>query len=600
MESGGAVFQSSSNKLGGAKMDKTAHSGLGNRQQQAISLRNKHRLQQMAQRRREGNADVAINNKPCGTDSEDPFSFDVGTDCECIPLQLLPKFVELARNHQHGFVNVLHGTMMVRKLLSVRQDPPIHEVIQSGVLEAFAAYLSLDDYPDLQFESVWAISNVLSGNFNQCLYVTQIQHCVQNIVRLLGVTSVENIREQAAWAVGNLAGAGVKFRDYLIELRVVDAMLIALTQPVTNLSVMKQCAWAMANLVRNHPHPPLDHVEAVLPALGNLIRHHVLDIVQEACWAVSYISDAGGSDRSTSLLRVQALLNQGILPRVVELMHEENPFIQLPALRIVGNVITGSDDQTQCALECHCLNYFAPLLKSSSKDIRKECVWTVSNVAAGNKQQIQALIDANLFETVVKETLFDPEREVRKEAVWMLNNTASGCDTQMEQIQYMVETLDVLSALCHVLKSCVQPLERGECNSSGNEKLISVVLDTIIHIVGWNKDYIRLLEQTEIPSLVEALQSHAVSSAIYERCAEVISLSDFEDLHDYRYAHVGEGNNFSSVTPFKPTDVQQIHSDPRVSGNFGAFVERHTQLQQFDAEGNVSSKNEDVSGAFFI
>lgn len=67
--------------------------------------------------------------------------------------------------------------------------------------------------------------------------------------------------------------------------------------------------------------------------------------------------------------------------------------------------------------------------------IKKEACWTVSNIAAGNRQQIQAVIDANIFPTLM--TIMQvADFKTKKEAAWAITNaTSSGT---AEQIRYLV------------------------------------------------------------------------------------------------------------------------------------------------------------------
>lgn len=61
---------------------------------------------------------------------------------------------------------------------------------------------------------------------------------------------------------------------------------------------------------------------------------------------------------------------------------------------------------------------------------------TISNIAAGNREQIQALINANIFPQlmVIMQTA---EFKTRKEAAWAITNaTSSGTH---EQIHYLVQ-----------------------------------------------------------------------------------------------------------------------------------------------------------------
>ena len=54
-----------------------------------------------------------------------------------------------------------------RKLLSIDRNPPIDQIIKSNFLPLFVHYLTFEQYPDLQFESAWALTNIASGNSQQ-------------------------------------------------------------------------------------------------------------------------------------------------------------------------------------------------------------------------------------------------------------------------------------------------------------------------------------------------------------------------------------------------------------------------------------------------
>lgn len=68
--------------------------------------------------------------------------------------------------------------------------------------------------------------------------------------------------------------------------------------------------------------------------------------------------------------------------------------VQTPALRSVGNIVTGDDLQTQIVISSGALPALLSLLSSPKEGIRKEACWTISNVTAGSPQQIQSVIDA--------------------------------------------------------------------------------------------------------------------------------------------------------------------------------------------------------------
>lgn len=66
-----------------------------------------------------------------------------------------------------------------------------------------------------------------------------------------------------------------------------------------------------------------------------------------------------------------------------------------------------------------------------AKIFNQEAVWFLSNITAGNKLQVQAVIDANLIPLII-EQLSKGEFHTQKEAAWAISNlTISGTKQQV-------------------------------------------------------------------------------------------------------------------------------------------------------------------------
>lgn len=142
--------------------------------------------------------------------------------------------------------------------------------------------------------------------------------------------------------------------------------------------------------------------------------------------------------------------------------------VQTPALRSVGNIVTGDDVQTQVIINCGALAALLSLLSSPKDGIRKEACWTISNITAGNSSQIQAVIDANIIPPLIN-LLSHGDFKTRKEACWAISNATSGGLQMPEQIRYLVN------------QGCIRPL----CDLLGcmDNKIIQVALDGIENIL---------------------------------------------------------------------------------------------------------------------
>jgi importin subunit alpha-1 len=201
--------------------------------------------------------------------------------------------------------------------------------------------------------------------------------------------------------------------------------------------------------------------------------------------------------------------------------------VVIPALRATGNIVTGTDVQTQCVIDAGALPAFAALVRHERRNVRREACWASSNIAAGTAEQIGQLASTpNMVGNLIHQ-MDKGDWNVQKEAVWAISNMiTSGGDAI---VHYAVS--------CKVLKPMVRMLKVED------PKITMVAMEAITTILeaGRNpsdvasKNYVDLVEEAGGADALEALQQHA-NTDIYEKAVALMEAyyggGDEEDVDE--------------------------------------------------------------------
>lgn len=239
-------------------------------------------------------------------------------------------------------------------------------------------------------------------------------------------SSPPEVPKLAMWVLGNIAGDGAAARDPLIAAGVVPVLTRAI-ETCGHTPTLRVATWALSNLCDGQPRPMLQ-VDSIIPVLAAALRCLDTEVLCHVCWVLSHLCDGPGA-------HIQAVVAANVCRHLVGLLTHPSWRVIKPALRAVGNIVCAEADvdYTHHIVLLGAVPCLRVLIEHPCKDIQKEACWTLSNIAAGSVDQIQAVLDSGAVPSIINlasNHATDPI--VMAEARWvLLNATSCGSDAQV-------------------------------------------------------------------------------------------------------------------------------------------------------------------------
>ena len=275
---------------------------------------------------------------------------------------------------QYGRHGKIETTRHVRTVLSKTEALPLvgRSLALGVIVPLLVEFLGHFHDEVFQFEAAWALTNIASSEHTNAVVAAG---AIKALVKLLRAESGD-LREQCCWCLGNIAGDGPTLRDRVLGVPdALEGLLYNIRRP-SGISMLQNATW-LSPVSAEENRSSLKLVQPTIPALAALLKVKDIEVLADACWALSYISDGDNE-------RVAAVLNGGnTAESLTALLSHKECAVVTPALVTIGNLVSGNDEQTQKVLDSNVLPGLFKLLTHPKQRIRKDVCWALSNVAAG-------------------------------------------------------------------------------------------------------------------------------------------------------------------------------------------------------------------------
>uniref|UniRef100_A0A1A9WXP2 Importin subunit alpha n=1 Tax=Glossina brevipalpis TaxID=37001 RepID=A0A1A9WXP2_9MUSC len=276
----------------------------------------------------------------------------------------------------------------------------IDSMISRDIIPMTIDFLKRTENPHLQREIALLLTNAAARN--QAGFLEKLLNLLKR--------SQSNIVRQAVWPICE------KIRKKAINNGDIMPGLVKMLNS-DDCGIIAQALRSIANLIIYSSRYAEDLIKAgVLSKMKNLLKHRQSVIVIETSSIISLM---------TTKKQKRAVINAGILPSLINSLYDNDYGINYPALRCIGNIANGTDEQIDAVIKAGFLNKLKNIFETKELNYF-EPFWTLRNITAGKQNHIQAVIDSGLFSNIYDVLKTSHCTDVQREAINIIHNATIG------------------------------------------------------------------------------------------------------------------------------------------------------------------------------
>ncbi|EFA83025.1 hypothetical protein PPL_03809 [Heterostelium album PN500] len=254
---------------------------------------------------------------------------------------------------------VLQATKHIRTISSTESLEHMQLIIDYGLIARLLEIVQIG-IDEIKFESAWALTNIAAGSTEQTTAAVE-QGCIPIFIELLKSPNI-NLAEQALWCLGNISAENIEMRDLVISENTIDRI-----------------------------------VEKYLPFISIGLSDNDQEVLIDSMCTLMHLSDEAND------WIFEHFIDLKVIPRIVKYLDSSYlNSIVLPAIKIIGNMVSSDDEKvTQHVLDSDVVPHLKSIINHKKTSIRKYVFFSISNISAGTKTQVDTLIQSDILKLVI-------------------------------------------------------------------------------------------------------------------------------------------------------------------------------------------------------
>ena len=217
----------------------------------------------------------------------------------------------------------------------------------------------------------------------------------------------------AILGLANLGHDSSKFRRDQINSGVLQE-LVEFMEQATGEEAFENLGFFLFVLLREAEVLPLDSIHQMLQWIKVLISANNNQLTKDCLYSLKLLT-------SFEEAHITLVIDNNLDKVALGYLKSQDLETLRTSICVLGNIMGGTDKQTQIMLENGVLDKLMPIVDHSDRNIRTKVFWALSNLTAGTKTQIKKFVNHGILKLCI-EGLVDQDLKVRKECAYMVLN----------------------------------------------------------------------------------------------------------------------------------------------------------------------------------
>jgi importin subunit alpha-6/7 len=272
-------------------------------------------------------------------------------------------------------------------------------------------YLMLQSTEDVLIEVSLILCNLAADGEKQVQAMVDCNY-IQYCLSFLTTNNYELI-ENLIHSIGNIAATGQKYRNIILSTDFLNNLPRIIFHKELRISFVNTVGFCLRNLVQGYSSNN-NQIKILSMVIKELLLLEFSELNENCLWVLESL---------TRLENIEDILEENIVSAIIRFSADKNLSLQLPACKVIGNIVSGSVSHTEFMIDIGILGILEHNIESEKNAIIKETCWTLSNILGGSIDQAKQVIEHPLIAGLVK-CIGHNDLNVQREASWAFRNIA--------------------------------------------------------------------------------------------------------------------------------------------------------------------------------